>query len=298
MFVLSLALFCNPSFADDDKKEKKEKTEKSKSKTLDKNPGSTKTKNSKKSTTKSNDANINTIKPGGLKTPKEVHKKTTSGTTISKDGPTEDRARGERTRTSVGTPAKNPTRRKRRRSSRSGKATSTNAAAAGITAAAVGMAAMALIPTKTKAIKCPFNKARVGFRGGAQLSRPEEGAFGGGMAVGYRWCNPFAVDLSYAHYGDLEPNFNAPIQGSVQMFIFNSIVSGYVSGGVSVAHQQGEETEWLYGPHGGIGAQILFKNGNNLGALNLEGRYTQYSNDGIKPQENQIHAMLGLDFYF
>ena len=307
MHLLSLILMSNPSFADDDKNEDTEKTEKAKkkkTKTLDKNPGKPSQKENKKTIPKkSNDATINTIKPGGIKTKKEHHKRTTESRTLPTDSgtrkPTSDRNR----RTSIGTPAKNPNASRtstssRKRRARTGKSSSTTAAVAGITTAAVGMAAMALLPTKNKQIKCPFNKARVGIRGGSQLSRPEEGAFGGGAAIGYRWCNPFALDISYAHYGEFESSFNAPLQTSVQMFLFNSLVSAYVSGGISVAHEQGAETEWLYGPHGGIGAQLLFKSGESIAAISLEGRYTQYSNEGEKPQDSQIHALLGLDFYF
>ena len=133
------------------------------------------------------------------------------------------------------------------------------------------------------------------MRGGSQLSRPEEGAFGGGVALGYRWCNPFAVDLSYVHYGSMEPNANSPFQASIQTFLFSSILSPYVSVGGSMSN---EGEEWLYGPHGGLGAQILLKNGKSIAAIQLEGRYTQYMNEGELPQESQLQGILGVDFYF
>ena len=174
---------------------------------------------------------------------------------------------------------------------------STGTAIAATAAAAVGMGALAALPLKHKKIACPFNKARFGARGGAQFSNPQENALGGGASLGYRWCSPFGVDLSYVHYGELKGNINSPVQGSVQVFLPTLfILSPYLSGGMSLGFDSNEEgNNLLYGPHGGAGAQILFGKGGV--ALNLEGRYTQYLNVEDQTQNNQIQAILGLDFY-
>ena len=304
-FLIGLFLYTSPSFAEessDSKKESTEKKTKKKSTTkkkVEKKESSSQSKDSKTKVQKKggNDASLNTISPEKVKDPKQTHstttprRRTSTSTSTEKKNPTG----GGRDTSTIGGTKKDTstTRRRRRRTSTSGTKTSTATAAAGIATAAVGMAALALIPTKTKKMACPFNKARFGLRGGSQLSQPEEDAFGGGIAIGYRWCSPFAVDLSYVHFGD-GLNANAPVQASLQTFLFSSLVSPYVTVGGSVAYAN-EET--FYGPHGGVGAQILIKNGKSVAAVNLEGRYTQYMNENA-PQESQIQGILGVDFYF
>ena len=301
-FLIGLFLYTSPSFAEETNEPKKESTEKKKNSTKKKaeKKKSSKPKASKTTETKDkgNDASINTISPGAVKTPKQTHTTTppkrrdsTSTSTKKKnpsssgrDSETVDRPKKESSTT---------TRKRRRRTSTSGKKTSTATATAGIATAAVGMAALALIPTKVQEGQCPFDKARFGVRGGSQLSQPEEEAFGGGIAFGYRWCSPFAVDLSYVHFGE-GMNANAPAQASLQTFLFSSIVSPYVSLGGSVAYAN---EEILYGPHGGVGAQITFVNSKNTVTVSLEGRYAQYQNENA-PQESQMQGILGVDFYF
>jgi hypothetical protein len=297
--LIGLGLFTTPSFADEDKKPKVEKPKKGKEEKEDKDekkkvklPKAEK----KVKTKKSNDVQLNTISPNDVKSPKQTHTTSTPQKNGSRTTPSKEGQNGRRTPTiNPSNKTSTSTRKRRRRTSTSGSSTSTSTAAAGIATAAVGMAALALIPTKSKSIKCPFDKVRVGLRGGSQLSRPDEGAFGGGLAIGYRWCNPFAVDLSYVHYGNFEANANSPAQASIQTFLFSSILSPYVSLGGSVSYE-GEEL--LYGPHGGLGAQILIKNGKSIAAIQLEGRYTQYLNEGELPQESQFQGILGVDFYF
>ena len=302
-FLLGLVLYSSASFAeegDDPKTEKvekktKKKTEKKKTKKKESasESKSNKVKVKKKTTS---DSSIKTISPDKVKSPKETRtitppKRRTSTTT--KKNPSNN---GNKDTSTIGGPQKDSTTtRRRRRTTTSGKKTSTATAAAGIATAAVGMAALALLPSKsqTKKLPCPFDKARFGLRGGSQLSQPDRDAFGGGLALGYRWCSPFAVDLSYVHFGS-GLNANAPVQASLQTFLFSSLLSPYISVGGSVAYE-GEEV--LYGPHGGIGAQILIKSGKSIAAVSLEGRYAQYMNDNA-PQESQIQGILGVDFYF
>ena len=302
-FLIGLFLYTSPSFAEESNDPKKESTEKktkkssSTKKKVEKKESATSSKETKTSATKKkgNDASINTISPEKAKDPKQTHTTTTRRRRDSTSTGNKNPSGGDRDTTTVGSPKKDSstTTRRRRRTSTSGSKTSTATAAAGIATAAVGMAALALIPTKTKKVTCPFDKARFGVRGGSQLSLPEEGAFGGGVALGYRWCSPFAVDLSYVHFGE-GLNANAPVQASLQTFLFSSLVSPYVSVGGSVAYAN---EEVFYGPHGGVGAQILIKNGKSVAAVNLEGRYAQYMNENA-PQESQIQGILGIDFYF
>lgn len=301
-FLVGLILITSPSFAEESNESKTESTEKktkkkkSSSKKVEKKESSTKSKESKTNAKKKigTDSSLKTISPDKVKDPKQTHttstpKRRTSTSTEKKDDS------GRKTST-IGTPKRETTtttRKRRRRTSTSGTKTSTTTAAAGIATAAVGMAALALIPTKTKKLACPFNKARFGLRGGSQLSQPEEGAFGGGMAIGYRWCSPFAVDLSYVHFGE-GLNANAPVQASLQTFLFSSLVSPYITVGGSASYVA---DEFLYGPHGGVGAEILIKSGKSVAAVNLEGRYAQYLNENA-PQQSQIQGVLGVDFYF
>jgi hypothetical protein len=292
--LIGLGLFSTPSFADD-KKPKTEKPKKKEEKEEEKKVNLPKVEKKGKSK-KSSDSNLKTISPNSVKSPKQTH--TTSTPSPERGSATTPTKDGNKRRTPILNPSQKTdtsTRKRRRRTSTSGSSSSTSTAAAGIATAAVGMAALALIPTKSKQIKCPFNKGRIGIRGGSQLSRPEEGAFGGGFALGYRWCNPFAVDLSYVHYGAMELNSNSPIQASIQTFLFSSLLSPYISLGGSMSYE-GENS--LYGPHGGVGAQLLIKNGKSIAAIQLEGRYTQYMNEGDLAQESQIQGILGVDFYF
>jgi len=298
-FLIGLFLYTSPSFAEESNDPKKESTEKKTKKSSSKKTESSsqskddKTKEKKK---KGNDTSINTISPEKVKDPKQTHTTTTRRRRDSTSTEKKNPSGGNRDITTVGAPQKDSsttTRRRRRRTTTSGSKKSTATAAAGIATAAVGMAALALIPTKTKKVTCPFNKARFGLRGGSQLSLPEEDAFGGGVAIGYRWCSPFAMDLSYVHFGE-GLNANAPVQASLQTFLFSSLVSPYITVGGSVAYVN---EEVLYGPHGGVGAQILIKNGKSVAAVNLEGRYAQYMNENA-PQESQIQGILGVDFYF
>lgn len=304
-FVIGLLLSTSPSFAEEGKDPKKESTEKktkkksdTSKKKVEKKKSSSQSKDSKSKVQKKkgNDASINTISPNKVKDPKQTHSTSTPSRRTSTSTEKKTPSGGSRDTSTISKPKKDSsttTRRRRRRTSTSGTKTSTATAAAGIATAAVGMAALALIPTKTKRMTCPFNKARFGIRGGSQLSQPEEDAFGGGVAIGYRWCSPFAVDLSYVHFGD-GFNANAPIQASLQTFLFSSLVSPYVTVGGSVAYANEEA---FYGPHGGIGTQILIKTGKSVAAVNLEGRYAQYLNENA-PQESQLQGILGVDFYF
>ena len=297
-FLIGLFLYTSPSFAEESSDPKTESTEKKTKKEEKKTSSQSKEAKTKKTKKKGNDASINSISPEKVKDPKQTHTTTTprrrdsTGTNTQKTNPN---GSGQ-DRTKISTPKKETsttTRRRRRRTTTSGKKTSTTTAAAGIATAAVGMAALALIPTKTKKVACPFNKARFGIRGGSQLSQPEEGAFGGGLALGYRWCSPFAVDLSYVQFGE-GLNANAPVQASLQTFLFSSLVSPYVTVGGSVSYAN---EEVFYGPHGGVGAQILLKSGKSVAAVNLEGRYAQYLDENA-PQESHLQGILGIDFYF
>lgn len=246
----------------------------------------------KSKTSQSNDASLNTINPNSSNS--QTH--STSTPKSSSDSSL------KRKKSNVILPGLQPKQKDtqtatgKRRTTKE-KKNSTGTAIAATAAAAVGMGVLAAIPGKGKKIACPFNKARIGPRGGAQFSNPEENALGAGGSIGYRWCNPFAVDLSYVHYGALQGNINSPVQASVQMFIPGVFVlSPYITGGMSAGFINGEqEQDLLYGPHGGGGVQILFGKGHT--ALNLEGRYTHYLNAPEQMQNNQIHAMLGLDFY-
>lgn len=292
-FVIALSLLSNPAFADDDKSDTEETDEKKTS--SPKTPKEAKKEKEEKSTDQktSSDAGLKTISPDAVKSPKQTNTVTTPGPTKTNTTPQSD---SRKQTTPVGTSTQETsTRRRTKRTSTSGSSSSTPTAAAGIATAAVGMAALALVPTKTSKVKCPFDKARVGMRGGAQLSQAEEAPFGGGLAIGYRWCSPFAVEASYVHFGDLELNANAPFQTSLQMFLFSSLVSPYLTAGASFTM---DKDVLLYGPHGGIGAQILIKTKKSVAAVNLEGRYAQYMNEETISQQSQIQGILGVDFYF
>ena len=89
-------------------------------------------------------------------------------------------------------------------------------------------------------------------------------------------------------------NAKCTSSGISQTFLFSSLVSPYITVGGSASYVA---DEFLYGPHGGVGAEILIKSGKSVAAVNLEGRYAQYLNENA-PQQSQIQGVLGVDFYF
>jgi hypothetical protein len=143
-----------------------------------------------------------------------------------------------------------------------------------------------------------------GLRGGAQTSNINDGSEGTGLgfAVGYRVFEPIGVEFAYMNYGEeIDMDMDSPGQASAQLFLFPwTRVSPYVTGGVTFAKNgsAANETEmqsvpdgYAYGPHGGVGVQF----GLGRFGLNVEGRYTKFSN---VEEKSRLQGILGLDYHF
>ena len=94
---------------------------------------------------------------------------------------------------------------------------------------------------------------------------------------------------------------DSPGQASAQLYLFPwTRVSPYVTGGVTFAKngEAANETEmqsvpdgYAYGPHGGVGVQF----GLGRFGLNVEGRYTKFSN---VEEKSRLQGIIGLDYHF
>jgi hypothetical protein len=143
-----------------------------------------------------------------------------------------------------------------------------------------------------------------GLRGAAQTSNINDGAEGTGLgfSVGYRLFEPIGVEFAYLNYGDeINMDLDSPGQASAQLFLFPwTKVSPYVTGGVTFAQNSESSNEtnvesvpdgYAYGPHGGVGVQF----GLGRFGLNVEGRYTKFSNI---EEKSRLQGILGLDYHF